>query len=798
MDFVKSFKLDCGKSLLAILILQFVFASFIVFNVNVEDVSAAPLPPYIKVVPETTFNTSLTVGMNYTVAIVTDYAGTDIWSWQFSLTYDPDVLHGGVNITDIWTGNGITKIFSPTRKPIMPGTEKVYVNQVLMVRDVDYYIDTQSRISFRYAPTSGAEVKATYLFGVVNGDLITKTKNATAEFFIGQGFDNTVGKLSRLSALFRYITPNPPFTTSGPGTLAYVTFTVIGTGYSNITLGTDTNLLGWDPTSQPPPEGKQTTIIDAPDHIGHGYFDNIPNAHDVAVSKIVTVPTAILGDLVEINVTVRNEGNFTESFDVTVYSNTTLVETQLTNLTRGAKKSLTFYWNTTNTVAGKYIINATALPAEDSDQSDNSRTTQIEIKTVHDVTVDTLDISSEVFVAEFVPIDITVRNEGNFEENVTLLVSYKKNVPTAEPVVINSTNFLLAARPTSRLFQINWNTTEVATGTYRINATIIFDQDEEPSDNILTKLVILKLGHDVTIVSITPTPRQVFVGELISIRVDVKNNGGYNETFEVKTTYNTTEIDTKSIESLPPGNLTSLQFNWTTTGVTPSSYVITAEAILAGDVNQGNNKKIYRSVFIELPPGNVSGYVLDANTHLPIEGVNVVSGTYTSATNSVGYYQISDVPTGTYNITASKNGYQSTSKTATVIAGQTIQLNFSLTPLPTTGEITGVVIDDSTGNPIEGANVTTNGYYDTTDSNGNYHISNVPPGTYTVTASKNGYESNSETDVVVAVGQTATVDFELTPIPPSDNTLYIVLAAVGIIVIAVVALVYFYKFRKRT
>jgi len=49
---------------------------------------------YISVLPQRTVDTSITPGMNYTVSIYTDYNGTDIWSWQFSLSYNPLLLEG--------------------------------------------------------------------------------------------------------------------------------------------------------------------------------------------------------------------------------------------------------------------------------------------------------------------------------------------------------------------------------------------------------------------------------------------------------------------------------------------------------------------------------------------------------------------------------------------------------------------------------------------------------------------------------------------------------------------------------
>ena len=82
----------------------------------------------------------------------------------------------------------------------------------------------------------------------------------------------------------------------------------------------------------------------------------------------------------------------------------------------------------------------------------------------------------------------------------------------------------------------------------------------------------------------------------------------------------------------------------------------------------------------------------------------------------------------------------------------------------TTGKITGKVVDAETGEPLPGTNVT---IADTkmgaaTDIEGNYFILNVPPGTYTVTATMMGYKTLKKEQVQVNIDRTTTVNFSLT------------------------------------
>ncbi len=80
-----------------------------------------------------------------------------------------------------------------------------------------------------------------------------------------------------------------------------------------------------------------------------------------------------------------------------------------------------------------------------------------------------------------------------------------------------------------------------------------------------------------------------------------------------------------------------------------------------------------------------------------------------------------------------------------------------------TGKLSGRVTDRSTGEPLPFANVlvvgTTMGAM--TDLDGYFHILNVPPGTYEVEARMMGYNTLSQSSLVVITDQTTRADFQL-------------------------------------
>lgn len=81
---------------------------------------------------------------------------------------------------------------------------------------------------------------------------------------------------------------------------------------------------------------------------------------------------------------------------------------------------------------------------------------------------------------------------------------------------------------------------------------------------------------------------------------------------------------------------------------------------------------------------------------------------------------------------------------------------------PTEGAIAGMV-SNSAGQPINGATVTAQpgGYTGTTGPSGQYSILNVPPGIYSVTASRTGFNPQTRNNVSVSAGATTPLDFTL-------------------------------------
>jgi hypothetical protein len=149
--------------------------------------------------------------------------------------------------------------------------------------------------------------------------------------------------------------------------------------------------------------------------------------------------------------------------------------------------------------------------------------------------------------------------------------------------------------------------------------------------------------------------------------------------------------------------------------------------------------------------GTVTGTVTNTSG-APLANASV-SGSGVSATTAPdGTYTLNNVALGNSTVTATLAGYSDASAQITVTAGSANNVpNLQLAPIGP-GNITGNIVDSS-GNAIQGANMTGAGLTALTDGSGNYSLINVPGGPVTLVASAAGFSPSTET-VTVTTGNT--------------------------------------------
>jgi hypothetical protein len=97
--------------------------------------------------------------------------------------------------------------------------------------------------------------------------------------------------------------------------------------------------------------------------------------HNIAVTSITASPDALeKGGTITLQITASNRGNYTETFTVTAYYNTTAMRTEsVTGLNPGGEQSITIVWNTVSAAVGTYVLRAEASAVEEETMtSDNT------------------------------------------------------------------------------------------------------------------------------------------------------------------------------------------------------------------------------------------------------------------------------------------------------------------------------------------------------------------------------------------------------------------------------------------
>jgi PKD repeat protein len=306
---------------------------------------------------------------------------------------------------------------------------------------------------------------------------------------------------------------------------------------------------------------------------------------DVAVTKISLSSNLVkIGELVSINVTAANKGNYPnpESFTVRVsYDDTVIHLWQLTAVGKidpGTEKTLNCTWDTTDLDPGTYTIKAVASTVTNEINTTNNEliygTVTLATPPVASFTIST---NPPYYIG-----DTLTFNASTSQDPDGQVVSYKWNFGDETPIVIET----------------DTTTTHVynAAGTYTVTLTIT---DSQSLTDLTTHTVTVSEKHDIAIVNITPSSNKVTVGELVSINVTAVNNGTQTESFNIIVYYDNQVIGTISVTNLASGDSETPTIDWNTTEVDPATYTIKAVAsTIEGEIDTTNNEFIGGTITI--------------------------------------------------------------------------------------------------------------------------------------------------------------------------------------------------------
>ncbi len=299
-----------------------------------------------------------------------------------------------------------------------------------------------------------------------------------------------------------------------------------------------------------------------------------PESSDIAIVYGLVDPQQVYaGEFVNVAIGAKNLGNTTESFNVTLYSDDTVIgEQSIQDLVSQGTVTLSFDWNTSGWALGHtYTLsaNATVLPNE-TDTDNNHLVVGNVIILLQSPTADftySLDPILENQTAVF--------DASNSTAGSGTISEYLWDFGDGDSVATSNqiTSHVYASKRT-------YNITLTVQNTYGLNDTVWKIRDV--------------LRHDIAVTDVVPYRSWVYEGKQVPVNVTLLNCGDFNETVTVDLYYNlmaNQRIGT-IIMDLISNETKTLTFVWKTLGVQHChNYTITACARIEFDSNTTNNVK---------------------------------------------------------------------------------------------------------------------------------------------------------------------------------------------------------------
>ncbi len=266
-----------------------------------------------------------------------------------------------------------------------------------------------------------------------------------------------------------------------------------------------------------------------------------------------------------------------------------------------------------------------------------------------------------------------------------------------------------------------------------------------PDDDLA---VLLISGNEMPRVGITST-------YTVTVR-----NIGFNDqsTYDVKLFSSNTELASVTGQPITQAQNIDFSLDWNPSveGITE----IYGKVILQGDEAPLNDETEPLRVNVQPSQTGIAGTITDVSGN-PLDNVQVlVEELFTVVyTDAAGHYELLVIPPETYTVTASLRNYTTQSIGGVqLVQDQTTIVDFLLGQ----GAIITGYVRDTFDNPVPNAELTlSNGISTFSDNSGLYCFVNLPTATFSLTAEKDGYETQIIDNINAVDGQSIDVDFNI-------------------------------------
>ena len=231
------------------------------------------------------------------------------------------------------------------------------------------------------------------------------------------------------------------------------------------------------------------------------------------------------------------------------------------------------------------------------------------------------------------------------------------------------------------------------------------------------------------------------------------------------TSFVTTDANGKyEIKNIEPGEYTMFasKVNYDSMSVNIS---VVAGSNTISDFTMRNADSLINLVY-----GGIEGIVRDYKDDSPIANVTIRTQPVTASvtTDANGKFSLSNIVAGTYAVYAEKSNFETVNISVAVVKGLSTTADFFLSELDTNalklfGTISGTIKNSIDNSLIENVSIRTIPPTSiiSTDRNGEYSLSNITPGNYTIYAEKTNFDTSS-ISIAVQKGITTIADFFIT------------------------------------
>jgi len=235
--------------------------------------------------------------------------------------------------------------------------------------------------------------------------------------------------------------------------------------------------------------------------------------HDLAIINVSSpVSEALIGDIIPIEVALKNNGTEVESFPVELYANSIQIgKINISNLMPTKTLKKTFNWNTEGFDEGRYVIKALIPPIPEEENVKNNYFIdgivhlRFPAQPFHDVAIESVSVDKpEATIGGIITITVHVKNLGNFTEKFRV-EAYANQTSIGNQTLKNVTPLK------EEIINFTWNTTNFKEGKYYIKVVIPPLPAEKNTENNVYEY------REITLLPPTPSAWNLFIILLIII-----------------------------------------------------------------------------------------------------------------------------------------------------------------------------------------------------------------------------------------------------------------------------------------